>query len=78
MFNHLEYDATSLNEEYERDVAANRPIRIPGNYFPDDDPCQPPVNPWRAAAHLLFQNWITEIYEGTPYVLEEIGTLPRS
>ena len=78
MFNHLEYDATSLKEEYERDVAANRPIRIPRNYFPDDDPCQPPVNRWRAAAHLLFQNWITEIYEGTPYVLEEIGTLPRS
>ena len=73
IFNHLEYDATSLKEEFERDRAAGKEIEIPCNYFPDDDPTQEPVNSWRANAHLLFANWITGIYAGTPYDLRSIG-----
>jgi homoserine O-succinyltransferase len=73
MFNHIEYDTSSLAEEYFRDVEANKPIRIPANYFPDNDPTRPPQNHWRSHAHLLFGNWINEIYQTTPFDLEEIG-----
>ena len=32
-----------------------------------------PENRWRSHAHLLFQNWINEIYQSTPYDLAQIG-----
>ncbi len=73
MFNHLEYDADTLKREYERDLATGTEIDMPKNYFPDDDATQPPVNQWRAYAHLLFWNWIYEIYENTPYDISKIG-----
>ncbi len=74
MFNHLEYDADTLQREYERDLEAGADIDVPKNYFPDDDPSKPPVNQWRAYAHLLFWNWIYEIYENTPHDISKIGS----
>lgn len=73
MFNHIEYDTTSLDEEYKRDIATGTPIELPVNYYHDDDPSQPPENRWRSHAHLLFGNWINELYQSTPYDLEKIG-----
>lgn len=67
MFNHIEYDTTSLAEEYGRDVAAGVPIALPANYFPGDDPTRRPENRWRSHAHLVFGNWINEIYQATPF-----------
>ena len=74
IFNHIEYDSTSLKEEYDRDVAANVPIDIPHNYYPADNPEMPPQNRWRSHAHLLFGNWINQTYQTTPFDLQEIGT----
>lgn len=74
MFNHVEYDSTSLGEEYFRDIANGTPIKVPHNYFPDDNPENAPLNRWRSHAHLLFGNWINEIYQTTPYDLKQIGT----
>ncbi|WP_176082701.1 homoserine O-succinyltransferase [Martelella sp. HB161492] len=73
MFNHVEYDSSSLADEYFRDVAAEVPIDLPFNYFPGNDETRAPLNRWRSHAHLLFGNWINEIYQTTPYLLEEIG-----
>ncbi len=73
MFNHIEYDSNSLGDEYRRDVEANVPVDLPHNYFPGDDPARTPQNRWRSHAHLLFGNWINEVYQTTPYHLEEIG-----
>jgi len=73
MFNHIEYDSSSLGDEYFRDRAANLPVAVPKNYFPDDDPRQPPLNRWRSHAHLLFGNWINQIYQTTPFDVREIG-----
>ena len=70
MFNHIEYDSTSLKEEYDRDVAAGTPIAMPHGYYPDDDPGRPPLNRWRSHAHLLFGNWINQVYQTTSYGLE--------
>ena len=67
MFNHIEYDTTSLAEEYQRDVSAGVPIALPAHYFPANDPARPPENRWRSHAHLVFGNWINEIYQATPF-----------
>ena len=73
IFNHLEYDSGTLKEEYDRDVAAGKPINVPANYYPGDDPSQKPQNRWRSHAPLLYGNWINEIYQPTPYDMAEIG-----
>ncbi len=73
MFNHIEYDSTSLKEEYDRDVAAGVPMDVPHEYYPDDDPARRPLNRWRSHAHLLFGNWINQVYQTTPYEVDEIG-----
>ena len=73
IFNHFEYDSGTLKEEYDRDVAANKPINVPANYYPDNDPSRAPQNRWRSHAHLLYGNWINEVYQSTPYDLNDIG-----
>ena len=73
MFNHVEYDTNSLGEEYWRDVNAGKPIDLPANYFPKNDPHVQPENRWRSHAHLLFGNWINEVYQSTPFELKNIG-----
>jgi homoserine O-succinyltransferase/O-acetyltransferase len=73
IFNHFEYDSGTLKEEYDRDVSNGTPINVPRNYYPDDDPSQMPLNRWRSHAHLLYGNWINEIYQSTPYDLAAIG-----
>ncbi len=74
IFNHFEYDSGTLKEEYDRDVAAGKPINVPVNYYPDDNPALTPTNRWRSHAHLLYGNWINEIYQSTPFTLDAIGT----
>jgi homoserine O-succinyltransferase len=74
IFNHFEYDSGTLKEEYDRDVAVNTPINVPMNYYPNDDPTSQPQNRWRSHAHLLYGNWINQIYQTTQYDLSKIGT----
>lgn len=73
MFNHIEYDTSSLGEEYRRDVDAGKTITPPANYFPGGNTSAMPENRWRSHAHLLFGNWINEVYQSTPFRLEDIG-----
>lgn len=70
---HPEYDPNTLNKEYQRDVAAGKPIEVPVNYFPDDDPEKDPMVTWRSAANLLYSNWLNYfVYQTTPYNIEDI------
>ncbi len=73
MFNHLEYDAGTLGDEYQRDVAKGADIHVPAHYYPNDDPTKTPVSIWRSSAHLLYGNWLNMIYQTTPYRVEDIG-----
>jgi homoserine O-succinyltransferase len=73
MLNHLEYDNRSLADEYHRDINAGLEIAPPVNLFPNGDTSVEPENRWRSHAHLLFQNWINEIYQTTPYDQAQIG-----
>ncbi|UWQ17014.1 homoserine O-succinyltransferase [Jannaschia sp. M317] len=74
IFNHFEYDSDTLQKEYERDVANGTPINVPGHYYPGDDPTQVPQNRWRSHAHLLYGNWINQIYQTTHFDMSKIGT----
>ena len=68
---HLEYDATTLADEYNRDLDKGIDIDVPENYFPNDDPSKEPLNTWRSHTHLLFSNWLNYyVYQETPYEWE--------
>ena len=70
---HSEYDPDTLKNEYVRDVKANKPIEVPKNYFPNDDPTQPPLVRWRSSANLLFSNWLNYfVYQTTPFDLNTL------
>jgi hypothetical protein len=58
MFDHLEYDAGTLQTEYVRDSVAGKAIAVPRNYFPADDPAAEPRNTWHPFAALFFRNWL--------------------
>jgi homoserine O-succinyltransferase len=73
IFNHFEYDSDTLKQEYDRDVANGTAIDVPVNYYPGNDPARAPQNRWRSHAHLLYGNWINQIYQTTPYELERIA-----
>ncbi|MBV1902260.1 MAG: homoserine O-succinyltransferase [Marinosulfonomonas sp.] len=74
IFNHFEYDSGTLKEEYDRDVAAGTAINVPANYYPGDDPTLTPQNRWRSHGHLLYGNWINQIYQTTSFNMSQIGT----
>jgi homoserine O-succinyltransferase len=70
---HSEYDPDTLKTEYFRDLEKGLKIRIPENYFTDNDPSKPPVVKWRSHANLLFTNWLNYyVYQVTPFDLKEI------
>ncbi|MDP2082600.1 MAG: homoserine O-succinyltransferase [Pseudotabrizicola sp.] len=73
IFNHFEYDSDTLKQEYDRDIASGTAINVPLNYYTDDNPLMKPLNRWRSHAHLLYGNWINEIYQSTPYDPQDIG-----
>ncbi|MCJ8006544.1 homoserine O-succinyltransferase [Lederbergia wuyishanensis] len=65
---HLEYDTTTLAEEYNRDINKGIDIQPPENYFPNDDHTKKPINTWRSHSHLMFSNWLNYyVYQETPY-----------
>lgn len=71
MSGHLEYDSDSLKKEYFRDIKKGLDTQIPKNYFKNNDTTKEPVVKWRAAAHLLFANWLNYfVYQETPYELK--------
>lgn len=70
---HSEYDPDTLKFEYERDVSQGKPIKIPENYYPNDDPTKPPIVTWRGHANLLYSNWLNYfVYQSTPYDIKKV------
>ena len=70
---HSEYDARTLEKEYLRDKKAGLPIRVPANYYPDNDDTKEPLVSWRSHANLLYANWLNYcVYQTTPYDLEQL------
>ncbi len=70
---HSEYDPDTLKNEYVRDLSQGKPIKIPENYYPNDDAALPPIVSWRAHANLLFSNWLNYfVYQSTPYDVKQV------
>ncbi|WP_105255663.1 homoserine O-succinyltransferase [Pseudoalteromonas sp. T1lg75] len=65
---HPEYDADTLQKEYQRDVDKGLDVDKPKNYFPEDNPALKPSKTWQSHAFLLFSNWLNYyVYQTTPY-----------
>ena len=70
VFGHPEYDRQTLDIEYNRDLGKGINPDIPYNYYPDDNPDNPPLLTWRAHSNALYTNWLNYyVYQETPYVL---------
>ena len=70
---HSEYSANTLDTEYKRDLKKGLPIKLPENYYRDNDPKNEPLVRWRSHANLLFTNWLNYfVYQETPYDLTKI------
>ncbi|MCI8379731.1 MAG: homoserine O-succinyltransferase [Lachnospiraceae bacterium] len=68
---HLEYDRLTLDTEYKRDLEKNLPIKLPVNYYPDDDCSLRPLLRWRGACNAVYSNWVNYyVYQETPYEWE--------
>lgn len=69
---HSEYDRTTLENEYSRDLEKGLGIAAPLNYFSEDKNRAPQLC-WRAHSSLLFSNWVNFIvYQNTPYDLDSL------
>lgn len=67
---HPEYDRNTLDLEYKRDLNKGLPIKIPCNYYKDDNPDNQPLLTWRGHANGLYTNWLNYyVYQVTPYEL---------
>ncbi len=70
---HPEYDATTLRDEYNRDVQAGLDTALPVNYFVNDDPSAEIKMSWRAHGCLLYTNWLNYyVYQRTPFDLQNL------
>lgn len=70
---HAEYDALTLDAEYQRDVKSGVDIQIPENYYIDNDPSKGPIVKWRSHGNLLYTNWLNYfVYQSTPYDLKTL------
>ncbi|MDD6255620.1 MAG: homoserine O-succinyltransferase [Eubacteriales bacterium] len=76
---HWEYDRDTLRAEYSRDRARGlADVKVPFNYFIDDDPDKPVNMSWRGHANLFYTNWLNYVYQNTPFDLEELENLDWS
>ncbi len=55
---HPEYDRVTLDGEYKRDLGKGMDIRLPKNYYQNDDASVKPLLMWRAHANNLYTNWL--------------------
>tara|TARA_R110000737_G_scaffold8173_1_gene23776 strand:- start:15688 stop:16638 length:951 start_codon:yes stop_codon:yes gene_type:complete len=68
---HPEYDASTLSDEYFRDLDAGGKVSLPEHYFSDNNPTRDTANTWRSHGSLLFTNWLNYyVYQITPYQLD--------
>ncbi len=68
---HSEYDPDTLKKEYMRDKNLGLEIKVPKNYFPNDDDTRDPLVSWRSHANLIYSNWLNYyVYQVTPYEIK--------
>lgn len=76
IFNHPEYDAFTLQEEYDRDLKAHElaPASAPKPERPER---YEGLNLWRSNGRTFYGNIVNDVYQRTPYRLEDIPALRK-
>ena len=70
---HPEYDRYTLKNEYIRDIDRGLNIKMPRNYFINNDINDDVIDTWQGHANLLFANWLNYyVYQETPF---DVGTV---
>lgn len=70
---HPEYDRTTLDKEYKRDIGKGLDIELPANYYPEGETEVRPYLTWRAHSNAMYTNWLNYyVYQVTPYDLDEL------
>jgi homoserine O-succinyltransferase len=70
---HFEYNPDTLDNEYRRDRDKRSDVKMPENYYRNDDPQMGPLVTWRAHANLFYSNWLNYyVYQETPYDINKI------
>jgi homoserine O-succinyltransferase len=73
---HPEYQKSTLNDEYQRDVGLGINPKIPSNYYRDNDPSKEPIARWHSHGSLLVSNWLNYyVYQLTPYDLSDMSKM---
>lgn len=73
---HSEYDRTTLANEFFRDLSKGLDIKVPKNYFPNDNYELRPNFSWCGHANLMYSNWLNYcVYQLTPFNLEDLKKL---
>lgn len=68
LIGHSEYAPYTLHGEYVRDKEKGLDIKIPINYYENNDPSKTPIVRWSGHANLLFNNWLNYyVYQETPF-----------
>lgn len=61
LLGHLEYEASTLAEEFQRDQKKGIAAAMPLNYFPDNDANQLPQAKWQQSGVALLTNWLRSL-----------------
>lgn len=73
---HSEYAPLTLDDEYKRDLEKGLSVKMPKNYYVNNNPDNPPLVCWTSHANLLFNNWLNYfVYQETPYDLKDVPHL---
>ena len=55
---HLEYAKDTLDKEYKRDLSKGLEIKIPSNYYENNNPNLSPIFSWKENGDRLYLNWV--------------------
>lgn len=73
---HPEYQKSTLNEEYQRDLGQGLTPNVPQNYYRNDDPEAEAIARWHSHGSLLVSNWLNYyVYQLTPYDLSDMTAM---
>ncbi|WP_372931354.1 homoserine O-succinyltransferase, partial [Shewanella putrefaciens] len=73
---HPEYQKSTLNDEYHRDLAQGLNPNVPQNYYRNNDPEAEAIARWHSHGSLLVSNWLNYyVYQLTPYDLSDMTAM---
>jgi len=68
---HNEYDDDSIDQEYKRDLLKGISVKMPENYYVDNDMNKGIVAQWRVHSNLLYRNWLKLVEENSYHIFNQ-------